>query len=125
MDLRVYATVGILNVYYLKEFFNELKGLGVKVTLNMVHYPHHYSIVNLPTPVKDIIKEKLKSIDTDLVHPHSLTIDNIINFMYGNEYNKDLLELFFVKTHQHDNYRKESFEKTFPELYTLLKDYDI
>jgi len=123
MDLRVYATVGILNVYYLKEFFEELKGLGVKVTLNMVHYPHHYSIVNLPTPVKDIVKEKLESINTDLVHHHSLTIDNIINFMYGNKYNKDLLVLFFTKTKQHDGYRKESFESTFPEFYELIKDY--
>jgi sulfatase maturation enzyme AslB (radical SAM superfamily) len=124
MDLRVYATVGILNVYYLKEFFEELKGLGVLVTLNLVHYPHHYAIVNLPTLVKDIVKEKLKSIDTDLVHSHSLTINNIINFMYGNECNTSLLELFFVKTHQHDKYRGDSFETTFPELYELLKEYD-
>jgi MoaA/NifB/PqqE/SkfB family radical SAM enzyme len=124
MDLRVYATVGILNVFYLKEFFDELRELDVKVTLNMVHYPHHYSIVNLPTAIKDIIKEKLVSIDTDLIHHQSLNIENIVNFMYGNECNTSLLNLFFVKTHQHDNYRKESFENTFPELYELLKEYD-
>ena len=124
LDLRLYVTVGILNVYYLKEFFDKVKDLGVTITLNLVHYPHHYSIVNLPTAVKDKIKEKLLTIDrTDLIHPISLKIENIINFMYNNECNPALLELFFTKTKQHDDYRKESFNDTFPEFYEILKEY--
>jgi len=124
MDLRLYVTVGILNVYYLKEFFDRVSNLNVSITLNLVHYPHHYSIVNLPTPVKDIIKEKLLTIShTNIIHYMSLKIENIINFMYNNECNDDLLALFFAKTQQHDEYRGESFKDTFPELYDLLKEY--
>jgi MoaA/NifB/PqqE/SkfB family radical SAM enzyme len=125
LDLRLYVTVGILNVYYLKEFFDKVAELGVTVTLNLVHYPHHYSIVNLPGPVKDIIKEKLLSIQhTNIIHPISLKIENVINFMYNNECDNDLLSLFFTKTQQHDEYRKESFKDTFPEFYELLKEYE-
>ena len=88
MPLRLYVTVGILNVLYLKEFVEKIKPLGMPIIFNMVHYPHHYSIVNLPTKVKDVIKEKLLSIDFgDILDPYSPSIDNIINFMYGSECN--------------------------------------
>lgn len=124
MELRLYTTVGILNVFYLREFMAEVASLGIKITLNMVHYPHHYSIVNLPGVVKDEIKKKLLSItDMTLLDPHAPTINNIINFMYGNECNPELLKTFFEKTKIHDGYRSESFSETFPELNEMLKGY--
>ena len=126
MRIMLYLTVGILNVYYIKEFIEEMEHFGIKILLNMVHYPHHYSIVNLPTPVKDIVKQKLLSIpDHSLISPYSPTIDNIINFMYGHEYDPKLLSLFFKKTATHDEYRKESFEKTFPEINAILSEYNV
>ena len=124
MTLRLYVTVGILNVLYLKEFVERMKPLGIPILFNMVHYPHYYSIVNLPTKVKDVIKEKLLSIDFEnLLDTNSPTIDNITNFMYGSECDPELLKTFFHKTKIHDEFRKDSFSETFPELYELLKVY--
>ena len=123
--LKFYTTIGILNVLYLKEFFEFIKGYDMQVVLNLVHYPHHYSIINLPIEVKDLIKEQLLSINVhNLLTDWSPSIDNVINYMYGSEYNKELLKTFFDKTRLHDGYRKDSFNDTFPELYTLLKDYE-
>jgi sulfatase maturation enzyme AslB (radical SAM superfamily) len=125
MKLRLYTTVGILNVLYLKEFLEFIKIYDMQVVLNLVHYPHHYSIVNFPNEIKDIIKEKLLSTDVNnLLTPWSPSIDNIVNFMYGSEYNPELLKTFFDKTRLHDGYRKDSFNDTFPELYELLKQYE-
>jgi MoaA/NifB/PqqE/SkfB family radical SAM enzyme len=125
MTIRLYTTVGILNVFYLNEFFEFVKKHDMKVLLNLVHYPHHYSIVNLPAEIKDVIKEKLLSIDTNgYLAEWSPTIDNIINFMYGAECDVELLKTFFHKTRIHDEYRNESFSDTFPELYELLKQYE-
>ena len=125
MTIRLYTTVGILNVFYLNEFFEFVKKHDMKVLLNLVHYPHHYSIVNLPVEIKDVIKEKLLSIDTNgYLAEWSPTIDNIINFMYGAECDMELLKTFFHKTRIHDEYRNESFSETFPELYEMLKKYE-
>ena len=125
MTLRFYTTVGILNVLYLKEFFDFIRQYDMQVLLNLVHYPHHYAIVNLPNDVKDVIKDKLLSIQVEnLLAEWSPSIDNIINFMYGSDYNKELLKTFFDKTRLHDGYRKDSFNDTFIELYKLLKDYE-
>lgn len=123
LDLRIYVTVGVLNVFYLKEFFEEIKSLGIKVTLNMVHYPHHYAITILPDKIKDIIRDKLLTIDTNIVRHDSLNIDNIIKFMYNTEHNPKLLETFWHKTEIHDGYRNESYEDTFSEFYDLLREY--
>lgn len=124
MDIIIYTTVGVLNVFYLKEFFDEIRKLGLKIVLNMVHYPHHYAITILPSDVKDIIKEKLEMIDSsNMLHHTSPSIQNIINFMYGNEQNPELLKIFFKKTKIHDGYRNESFAHTFPEIYKLLNQY--
>ena len=125
MEIRIYTTVGVLNVFYLKDFFDEIRKLGLQIVLNMVHYPHHYAITILPSNVKDIIKEKLEMIDSsNMLHHTSPSIQNIINFMYGNEQNPELLKIFFKKTKIHDEYRNESFAYTFPEIYKLLTQYD-
>lgn len=121
INLRVYTTVSILNIYYLKEFFDEIKKIDLQIVLNMVHYPHHYAITIVPDEIKDVFKEKLMSIDTNgILHRDSPTIQNVINFMYGDAPNPTLLQTFFEKTQMHDEYRNESFKDTFPEVHTLL-----
>jgi len=97
----------------------------MEVVLNLVHYPHHYSIVNFPNEIKDIVKEKLLSIDVNnLLTAWSPSINNIINFMYGSEYDPSLLKTFFDKTRLHDSYRKDAFNDTFPELFEIIKKYE-
>ncbi len=121
INLRVYTTVSILNIYYLKELFAEIKKIDLQIVLNMVHYPHHYAITIVPDEVKDVFKEKLLSINTEgILHRDSPTIQNLINFMYGDAPNSTLLQTFFEKTQMHDEYRNESFKDTFPEVHTLL-----
>lgn len=124
MVFRIYTTVGILNVFYLKEFFEYINSFDMKVVLNLVHYPPHYSIINLPPEVKDIVKHKLLEIKSTSIDNYSASIDNIINYMYGQEFNPSELKEFFRRTKMHDTYRNESFNETFPELYNLLKEYD-
>lgn len=120
LKLRFYTTISILNVFYLKEFLSFIQKFDMPVMLNMVHYPHHYSIVNLPENVKHIVREKLLTIDTSLLDPWSPTMDNVINFMFGSPTDTKMLEMFFEKTKIHDSYRKESFTDVFPELAELL-----
>ena len=91
----------------------------------MVHYPHHFSLVNLPNSVKPIIENVLQSIDTTSIRflDWSPTIDNLIRYMNDRNYDSIEFNKFWELTELHDTYRKESFKNTFPELYTLLKEY--
>lgn len=123
LDLRIYVTVGILNVYYLKEFIEELQDLDINVTLNMVHYPHHFAITILPNEVKDIVKNKLLEIKTNVIRYDSLNLDNVIKFMYNTDSNNDLMKLFFEKIETHDAYRNESYQDVFPEFYEIIRKY--
>jgi len=125
--LQIYITVGIHNVYYLDEILEQMKtNFKLPVVFNLVHYPHHYSLVNFPNFVKSQIEKKLRSIDTTEVKfiDWSPNIDNIIKYMYDREYDPAELEKFFTYTQKHDTYRKQSFKETFNELYEILKLYD-
>jgi len=125
--LQIYITVGIYNVYYLDEILEQMKTkFKLPVVFNLVHYPHHYSLVNFPDFVKSQIETKLRSIDTTEIEfiDWSPTIDNIIKYMYDRAYDPAELEKFFTYTQKHDTYRKQSFKETFSELYEILKLYD-
>ena len=125
LHLQLYITVGIYNVFYLQEILEELKKFDLPVVFNMVHYPHHFSLVNLPNSVKPIIENVLQSIDTTSIRflDWSPTIDNLIRYMNDRNYDSIEFNKFWELTELHDTYRKESFKNTFPELYTLLKEY--
>jgi hypothetical protein len=43
--------------------------------------------------------------------------------MNDRKYDPNEFTKFWESTELHDNYRKESFKHTFPELYDLLKEY--
>ena len=125
LHLQLYITVGIYNVFYLQEILEELKKFDLPVVFNMVHYPHHFSLVNLPNSVKPIIENVLQSIDTTSIRflDWSPAIDNLIRYMNDRNYDSIEFNKFWELTELHDTYRKESFKNTFPELYTLLKEY--
>lgn len=124
LSLQIYVTIGFLNVWYLKELIEFIKdNINLPVVFNMVHYPHHYSIVNMPESVKPIVADKLKSIDFTGVTmlEWSPTVDNVIKFMNDRQCNSDELQKFFTTTQMHDEYRNQNFKNTFLELYNILQ----
>lgn len=127
LNLQIYITVGIHNVYYLDEILDYIKtNFQLPIIFNLVHYPNHYSLVHFPNFVKSQIEHKLRSIDTTGIEfiDWSPNIDNIIKYMYDREYDPNELDKFFTLTQKHDEYRKQSFKETFTELYDILKLYD-
>lgn len=123
LNLQIYITVGIFNVIYLQEIIDTLKVYDLPLVFNMVHYPHHFSLVNFPDEAKKTIEESLKKINTEGVKflDWSPTIDNIIHYMNDRPYEESQFIRFWQSINMHDGYRNESFEKTFPELYNILK----
>jgi MoaA/NifB/PqqE/SkfB family radical SAM enzyme len=122
-EFNIYCTVGIMNVLYLPEFLKEAEKFNLQIWLNLVHYPDHFNIKNLPKDVKEIVKTKLETIDYSNIkfNRDSISIEDIINFMMLNDNDPAMIEKFYDVVNLHDGYREESFEQTFPELHDLLK----
>lgn len=123
LEFNLYCTIGILNALYLPDIIKELSQHNIKFWLNLVHYPDHYNIKNLPVYVKEVIKEKYKDLDQMEFeyHPNSIHHNDIVNFMLNNQDDPLMFEKFLSVTDMHDSYRNESFGKTFPELYNLIQ----
>jgi MoaA/NifB/PqqE/SkfB family radical SAM enzyme len=111
------CTVSILNVYYLPEIIKEFQRLRLDYFLNIVTDPDYYFIKNLPSAVKEVIQQKLLSVNTNS------QIGSIINLLKL-EQDKEHWEQFKFWTREKDAYRKEQFSTVFPEFYKLIKTYD-
>jgi len=124
-EFTIYCTIGILNVFYIPEFLETITEVDVPVWFNLVHWPFHFAIKNLPPDVKDYIQLKLETIDTGkfITHTDSISLKSVIQFMTDNESNLEEFATCLKTINLHDEYRKESFEKTFPELFELIKHY--
>jgi len=78
----------------------------------------------LPNNIKEVIANKIKALTSEdlkyIDNPDDL--DSIINFMMTNSANQQEYAEFLSTTRKHDDYRHESFAKTFPEFWSMLND---
>jgi len=116
ININVCVTISILNVFYIPETDKFFKQFTNNVYLNLVHDPAHYNIKNIPDQIKEIIVEKIAAYSKNDYYT-----DKVIKFM-NSHIASDLnnFKSFLKHTKLHDEYRKQSFEKTFPEFYNIL-----
>jgi sulfatase maturation enzyme AslB (radical SAM superfamily) len=126
VEFRICNSLSTLNVYYMPEFFNYFNENfpGLRIVWNFLYHPSEFSIQILPKPVKEIIKERIsKEVKATftLSENETRTVQDLITYLeYHEEGN---FSLFFKTINRHDVYRRESFAKTFPEFWELIKDY--
>jgi len=134
---RFYITVGFFNIFYLDEILRELTTrFNMEVQFNPVHFPHHYAPHILPEKMKKVIIERFreKSFVEEMENQYikcapggstvNQEIEHLITFMNSSKENPDLIKHALKTIRVHDEYRKESFEEVFPEIWEFLKDYE-
>ena len=102
-------TINIFNVMYIPEFLKWAEDFGISVYLNSLHYPHHYNIRCLPGIAKKRITEKLST------HPNP-NVKTFIDYMNQDVDGWEDWMKFVDWTVRKDEFRKEKFDNTFPEL---------
>jgi len=107
-------TINIQNVYYLDELlaWADTKPFG-SVYFNMMHSPDHMSIQRMTSQAQELVLNKLKTIFWSNKN-YLKEINNVINFIEQG-IGSDGLE-FLEKMKKTDNYRKQNFKDTHPEI---------
>lgn len=122
VDIRynICFSVSAFNVYDFYEVYNyyKIKNLGIYV--NYVH--DHRSALILPLEIRQKIIDYLDSIQCD-DEKWILEKTICINYLKYQKYNSKDFVNFWRDVNQRDQYRKESFKNTFPELYKLIQTY--
>lgn len=107
------VTISMLNIYYLEEIHEYLSQFtDTYIFDNLVYYPEHYDIRHTPLECKSKIKDRLTN---SIFEP-------IVNHLMQSGDSQQFYK-FIQETQSADNYRNESFSKTFPELWHLFKPY--
>ena len=89
------------------------------IILHMLHDPRYMNITSLPDSVKDIVAEKIRSLQAE--DKFVKQGEGVINHMYSDD-TSDALDQFFVETRLMDKYRKQQIEESLPELYKMLQN---
>tara|TARA_B100001248_G_scaffold73080_1_gene51992 strand:+ start:22857 stop:23966 length:1110 start_codon:yes stop_codon:yes gene_type:complete len=109
-------TINIFNVMYVPEFLKWADEFGISVYLNSLHYPNYYNIKCLPYYAKRKISEKLNT------HPNP-NVKTFIDYMNQDDDGYWDWMKFVTWTVRKDQFRKEKFTDTFPELAEIC-EYD-
>lgn len=113
-------TISILNIFYLEELLDTISPYTNDIYLNLVFWPDHYTIKNLPKEIKKEITDKLLLVNEK--YPY-IGIKNIINFMNNHTADQKQWQRFLEITSAQDKLRSEKFETVFSEFYEIIKKY--
>jgi MoaA/NifB/PqqE/SkfB family radical SAM enzyme len=114
------CTVSALNVWYVNEVFEYFKTYSVEPFIILVQWPSYYCVNVFPELVKPTIEAQLKSYT-------NTKFDAIIKLMYTEPKtyrpgsSTSPWDEFKFWTKEKDEYRKENFIDTFPDIGNLIK----
>ena len=130
VEFRVHATVSMLNVLHIPDFYRDWLGRGFlqpgEMQLNLLYTPLYLNVQGLPAAMKDRVERSYRElISEDLSgEQHGITeqrvaVESVIRFM--RETDHDQLDAFRLEMKALDLLRNERFEDTFPELSELVE----
>ena len=111
--LTLCPTVSAFNIYYLTDYLQWAKSLGIFTYYNILHYPPSHSVKNLPDKLKEIVSARLIAKEFNIVK----------NFLHLNRDNNSLIKQFISKNEELDKFRQQDFKTTFGEWGQLIMDY--
>jgi radical SAM protein with 4Fe4S-binding SPASM domain len=111
--LTLCPTVSAFNVYYLTDYLEWAKTLGIYTYYNILHYPPSHSVKNLPDKLKEIVSSRLTHKDFDIVK----------NFLHLSRDSDTLINEFISKNDELDQFRQQDFKTTFGEWGNLVMEY--
>lgn len=111
----VVSSYNILTISEILEFGEEHE---IIIKLHPTMNPSYFSIVNLPQPLKVQAIQNLKS--RSWSEHYQQEVDLVIDLLENSTDDPELWREFLEVTQRHDEYRKEDFKKTFPELWNSI-----
>ena len=115
IETSICQTVSWMNVYYLDEFYSYMRARNLQVHLNLVYDPIFLNPTILPKELKNIILDKIHSIDSwklDFLKNHFKSNGSQSLFSQGITYNNYV-----------DKSRKQDFKAFCPEGNSLIEKY--
>ena len=111
--LTLCPTVSAFNIYYLTDYLQWAKSLGIFTYYNILHYPPSHSVKNLPDKLKEIVSARLIAKEFNIVK----------NFLHLSRDDDSLIKQFISKNEELDKFRQQDFKTTFGEWGQLIMDY--
>jgi len=117
LHLQICTTINCQNIYYYDELLPVLDDLGLEdIYFNLLQNPPEYYIANLPQKAKDAILEKYSK--ATLPKKWKRQFDMILEVL--KQEGTDMSDILKKRLRIHDDYRKEDFSQSHPEIARLI-----
>lgn len=118
LKLKVCFTVSAMNIWYIPEFYNWCKSLGLSYWINYLHDPSHFKVSIFTNKARKAIEARLREAN----HIYQCNqIEPLINFLWDKPYSQTDRDKFLEQITIYDKHRGESFKDVFPDTYSLLQ----
>ena len=113
-------TLSVLNILYLDEIIDwcARHSLDVRANSRLIN-PDWLSIKILPNSTKHNILKKYKDVNNEI-----LNLTEMETHLFKENTSSMLIKKFFTEIRKNDSMRNTSFEKTLPEVYSALADWE-
>jgi len=118
INLILGMTISPFNIFYIDTLIEYAKKLNIPLYINLVHYPEHYNIQNIPSYFKDAVIEKLSPYKKENEY-----LNGVLKFMTSQDCDYDIWRKFKETVNITDEYRKQSFSNVFPEIVEIMKNH--
>lgn len=109
------TVVSSFNVLTISDILDFGESNDITIRLHPTLSPEYFSIIHLPRKIKDVAIKNLKQ--KTWFDRYQQEVDLVINMLKISQDDADHWKEFLEYTQRHDEYRKEDFRKTFPELW--------
>lgn len=125
IEFCVLATVSIMNVLHMPEFYKTLVETGLirpqEMQLNILFEPEYFNVRGLPPAIKRRVNQNYQSFMDEYLPQFGAEVEGVrghfqavLQYMWAEDW--DLRETFIQRTAELDQLRKERFQDIFPEL---------
>jgi MoaA/NifB/PqqE/SkfB family radical SAM enzyme len=121
--LSICISISAFNVYDMFETYEHYASKGIGIYINLVHDDRGTRV--LPLEIRKKIIDRLMSFESKYMPLQwKKDRDMVCKHLESASYNSVPWKMFLDEIQMRDEFRKESFPETFPEFYSLIKEWE-
>lgn len=119
--VTIFSTIGSYNIWNIEDILKFADKKNVEFLINPVHEPVSISLLSMPNSVKKYFRQRVSDLITRYPQ-HRIQLAKLTDYyLVDSDIDSDWSD-FAKEIGTRDNYRNESFQKTFPEYYSFIKN---
>jgi organic radical activating enzyme len=119
--ITIQPSVSSYNIWDIENILKFANEIGSEFFINLVQEPTCISLLSMPNSIKKYFRQRVAELITRYPQ-HKIQLEKLTEYYLVDNVIDNDWSAFAKEINIRDNYRNESFQKTFPEYYSFIKN---